>query len=111
MTAEEFKQGLKALEKEYRRKKKTLIDEFLASNHRYHVGDVLIDRYHNECILVQSITASQDGDDEPTIHYSGIVVDRNGEPNKDGRKQRVIEGYAVPLDKYLNFINQFGNHE
>ena len=88
MTHEEMKQKIAHIEHDARLQKAAVYKEYVISNAKYKIGDILGD--HSDFIRVESIAYSICRGDV-LIYYSGPVLTKKGEPRKDGTKRTVFE--------------------
>ena len=88
MTNEEMKQKIAHIERVASLQKKAVYREFVLSNAKYKIGDIVGDA--TDIIRVESISYSLYRDDI-SIYYYGPSLTKKGEPRKDGTKRAVFE--------------------
>lgn len=87
MTHEEMKQKIAHIERVSALQKKAVYREFVESNAKYKIGDIVGDA--TDIIRVESISYEYHG--EISIFYYGPLLTKKGEPRKDGAKRAVFE--------------------
>lgn len=88
MTNEEMKQKIAHIERVALLQKKAIYREFVESNAKYKIGDIVGD--DSDIIRVEQIAYSiYHGD--ISIYYYGPLLTKKGEPRKDGAKRAVYE--------------------
>ena len=88
MTNEEMKQKIAHIERVASLQKNAVYREFVLSNAKYKIGDIVGDS--TNIIRVESISYSKyPGGIE--IYYYGPLLTKKGEPRKDGAKRAVFE--------------------
>jgi hypothetical protein len=94
MTKEQYIQKLKDLEAEFENKKGELVRLCAFSNNTIKVGDVITD--HSGSIKVEKIqVAFGYACDLPSCVYTGIELNKDGTPNKKGKKRSVWQSNLV----------------
>lgn len=88
MTNEEMKQKIAHIERVASLQKKAVYREFVLSNAKYKIGDIVGDA--TDIIRVESISYSEYHGDI-AIYYYGPLLTKKGEPRKDGAKRAVFE--------------------
>ena len=88
MTHEEMKQKVAHIEREAELQKKAVYREFVKSNAKYKIGDIVCD--NSDTIRVETISYSVFYGDI-SICYCGPLLTKKGEPRKDGTKLAVFE--------------------
>lgn len=88
MTNEEMKQKIAHIERVASLQKEAVYREFVLSNAKYKIGDIVGDAY--DIIRVESISYSIYSGDV-VIRYFGPLLTKKGEPQKDGAKRTVFE--------------------
>ena len=88
MTNEEMKQKIAHIERVASLQKKAVYREFVLSNAKYKIGDIIGDT--SDIIRVESISYSTYCNDI-LICYVGPLLTKKGEPRKDGAKRTVFE--------------------
>ena len=86
MNFETYKEKTSKLQKEL----DDLLIEFVESNNPYKIGDVVSDE--NYSILIQEILidrCSGSSTKQPCAVYFGIILNKNGKPNKKGETRRI----------------------
>jgi hypothetical protein len=98
MTDQEFKQALEELGKEYERKERELVHKCAKSKQLYHVGDVIEDKLSKHRILIKKCHASHFFG-LVDVYYSGVLLNKNGSPNKRGHESHILQGSAVLIKR------------
>lgn len=88
MTVEEMKQKIAHIERVASLQRKAVYREFVLSNVKYKIGDIVGDA--TDIIRVESISYSEHRG-EISIFYYGPLFTKKGEPRKDGAKRAVFE--------------------
>lgn len=88
MTNEEMKQKIAHIERVASLQKKAVYREFVLSNAKYKIGDIVGDS--TDIIRVESISFTEFHGDV-SIYYYGPLLTKKGEPRKDGAKRAVFE--------------------
>lgn len=88
MTNEEMKQKIAHIERVASLQKKAVYREFVLSNAKYKIGDIVGDS--TDIIRVESISFTEFHGDI-SIYYYGPLLTKKGEPRKDGAKRAVFE--------------------
>lgn len=88
MTTEELKEKIAHIERVSALQKKAVYREFVESNAKHKIGDIIGDA--TDIIRVESISYSE-YHGEISIFYYGPLLTKKGEPRKDGAKRAVFE--------------------
>lgn len=88
MTNEEMKQKIAHIERVALLQKNAVYREFVSSNAKYKIGDIIGDA--TDIIRVESISYSE-YHGNISIYYYGPLLTKKGEPRKDGEKRAVFE--------------------
>ena len=88
MTHEEMEQKVAHIERVAELQKKAVYREFVESNAKYKIGDIVGD--NSDTIRVETISYSIFHGDI-SIFYYGPLLTQKGEPRKDGAKRAVFE--------------------
>lgn len=93
MNFEEYKQKLKELKNEFNQKEFDLAKEFVAANNPYKIGDKVTD--HIGTIIVEKVGLSWDISGNPGARYFGVELNKDGTPNKKGKKRMVWQSNLI----------------
>lgn len=88
MTHKEMEQKVAHIERVAGLQKKAVYREFVESNAKYKIGDIVGD--NSDTIRVEAISYSSFHGDI-SIYYYGPLLTKKGEPRKDGTKRAVFE--------------------
>ena len=88
MTYEEMKQKVAHIESVAELQKKAVYREFVGTNAKYKIGDIVGD--DSDTIRVETISYSV-FHGAISIYYYGPLLTKKGEPRKDGAKRAVYE--------------------
>lgn len=88
MTHEELKQKIAYIERVSEFQKKAVYREFVESNAKYKIGDIVGDA--TDIIRVEEISYYESRN-VISIYYYGPLLTKKGEPRKDGAKRAVFE--------------------
>lgn len=90
MTKEELKEKIAAIDRLANTAKKAACFEYVRTNAKYKIGDIVGDSADN--IRVESIKFTGTGSrGDISIYYYGTALTQKGEPRKDGAKRAVFE--------------------
>jgi hypothetical protein len=94
MTYEEYQEKLKALVEDFNQSKSQLMKQFVIANNPYKPGDKVTD--HNGTILIEKMGfACGYSGDAPCATYDGVELNKDGTPNKKGKKRRVWQSNLI----------------
>jgi hypothetical protein len=95
MTPQEYTQKLELLQREFETAKKEISKRFVLTNNTVKIGDVIKD--NTTAIKVEKIQIAMPftRDELPSAVYTGIIVNKDGKPNKKGQKASVWQRNLV----------------
>ena len=93
MKHKEYLQKLNELKIEFKNKNLELMKDFVNSNNPYKIGDKITD--HNGTILIEKIGYYWGFGNKPCATYSGVVLNKDGTPNKKGVRRYVNQNDII----------------
>jgi len=88
MTKEDFKIKLLEIEDYYGKSKKKLFTEFAFAHNPYKIGDIISDA--KTTIKIEKIIYAKFCDLQyPHCYYTGMEIDKKGEPCENGKKKSI----------------------
>ena len=91
MTAEELKYKITLIKLETDKKIECVRREFVDANNPYKIGDIVTD--HKCTIRIEKIRYYLT--EKPCAFYSGVILNKDGSPRKDGKTETVYQSQII----------------
>ena len=93
MSEQEYRNGLKEIEEEAEKKRRSLIVRWLHENRKYKDGEIIKDHVHTGHIVKAKVSKGYFPEDLPSIIYYCIRLKKDGTPKtskKTGKPEEIV---------------------